>query len=336
MSGEVEQANFAGRLHASQRKTVLRSLPIEYGAIVTGIVWTALAKPAAEERIARYGNILPRPDLVYLGLGLLMLLLGLWAVLPRVLEVLSGRVRMMHGRLESADMYQEQERSGLFTRVSYNAQSRFRVNIGVWSLPVDPRIPVTAHGGQEVTVFFTPIRGRVVGISPGAVPGTAGEPMTPGEAELAQVNLAGGLHPSQRKYVRRGYAWPLAWLVFGVFYLYVGTVSKDPGPFVGLAVLLLFLFLRMTYRKVREIRAGRVEPLNGNPRIRVDESNFSGLAVLGPTPGRVRRALAPRYTILVSGREFAVSHRIRLHPARHNTVFVTPRLQRVVNVVPSR
>lgn len=333
-SGDVEQANFAGRLHASQRKLVLKSLPIEYGAIVGGVVYMALGKTAAEERIARYGNYLPGLDLINLFLGVLILLIGLWAVLPRVLEVLLGRVRMVHGRLESRDLYTGKERQGLTTRKSYNAQSRYRANIGIWSLPVDPRIPISAHGGQEVTVFFTPIRGRVVGVSATVAPDSADNRLTPTEVEASQANFAGRLHPSQRKYIRRGYAWPLFWLAFSAFYLYVGTVSKDPALFLVVSALLVFTSLRMTFRKLREIHAGRVEPVKGSPRVVVNESTLAGLAAL-VDPGPVRKAVAPRYTVHVDGRFLRVSHRLRPHPGRRNTVFVTPKLRRVVNIAPT-
>jgi hypothetical protein len=333
-SGEVEQANFAGRLHASQRKLVLKSLPIEYGAIVVGIVWIAFAKPAAEEKIARYGNVLPMPDLFMSGLGLLLLLVGLSPVLPRVLEVLLGRVRTTHGHLNSVDLYTGQERQGLTTRKSYNAQSRYRAQVGIWSLPVDPRIPITARGGQEITVFFTPIRGRVVGVSAAAAPNSAGERVSAEEVEANQENFAGQLHRSQRKYIRRGYAWPLVWLTLAAFYLYIGIISKDHAPFLIVTAIFFFACFRMTYRKVREIRAGRVEPVKGNPRIEVNESNLGGLAAL-VDPGPLRTALAPRYTVIVNGKRFAVSHRLRPRPGRHNTVFITPRVRQVVNIAPS-
>jgi hypothetical protein len=327
----VAQANFAGRLHPSQRKLVRKSLPVEVGAIVVGVVWTVLAKPAAAEKLARYGNVLP--DVVGVVLGVFLILVGLWPVAPRMLEALLGRVYLLRGRLERPEPSLGPQPHGVTTRKAQSAQSRYRVNVGIWSLPVDPRLPITARPGQDVAVFYTPLRGRVVAISPAATPET---PIVPELTEADRANFEGRLHRSQHKYLRRGFVWPLVWLALGVFYAYLGFSATDQGELgVAAAAVLLFLSLRMTYRKVREIRAGRVEQLGGNPLIEVNEGNFSGLAVQ-LRPGPVRKLLSAGYVVVADGRRFRAGGHLRVRSGLEQTVFVTPRLRRVVNIADRR
>lgn len=148
---EVDRANFAGRLHPSQRRLVTAGTGFGKFLLVLFVLG------AVFELFSSHGT-----DAWGWFAAVVLLFGGLWIVGRPLLEVLLGTVRSAHGWTNlDVDVQQRSGSSaGTRGRVSY------KVNLGTRTFDVSRDLYVTVQGGQDNTAFFTPITHRVVNVTP--------------------------------------------------------------------------------------------------------------------------------------------------------------------------
>lgn len=155
---------------------------------------------------------------------------------------------------------------------------------------------------------------------------------------MDKANLAGRLHPSQRRQVLHGTFAGFAFLVLGVVCCALAPIS--PGPVaapLAFAILLLAAGLWLAGRPVLEILLGKVAPVEGWTTVEArDAEQITYATAGGGSPNmRTRRA---DYLLNVGARTFKVDRDVYAlaRPDQKNTVFLLPLTKRVVNAVPER
>jgi hypothetical protein len=158
---EVDQANFAGRLHPSQRHIVLRGISIGVFLTAAGVVVLVLAFTTLPFRLSGLLDLIP----VYA-----LLAWGLWLTLRRVLDVTGARVVAVTGWTgeeiavtdSQAKWHPEYGKRSL-EDVSRNF--RYDVRIGGGRFSIDKELFNRTSTNCTNTLFYAPRTKRVLNIA---------------------------------------------------------------------------------------------------------------------------------------------------------------------------
>jgi hypothetical protein len=156
---EVDRANFAGRLHPSQRKIVMEGAGPGYFLIVFGCLICGFV-PLSDHKSSSTAAAVGMP----LFLAAAFVLGGLVLVVRRLLHALRGQVRMTSGwsTIEARDQ------PSIKVRANYDPRKQradYIVNVGAHTFHVDRELYVRVQPDQDNTAFISTFKERIVNVA---------------------------------------------------------------------------------------------------------------------------------------------------------------------------
>jgi hypothetical protein len=157
----VDRANFAGRLHPSQRGKVLNNLWLGLFLVVAGVFVLA---------IAPHG--LGASFVLYMSPVILMLAFGLWMCIGRFLELFQGKLVAFTGWAHDDGLHRGRQPMPEYPIVRYTTrtnggtiQYNLRVGDRGFSM-IDRELYARIQPERNNTAFLTPRTKRLINVAP--------------------------------------------------------------------------------------------------------------------------------------------------------------------------
>ncbi|KAA2264745.1 hypothetical protein F0L68_06550 [Solihabitans fulvus] len=155
--------------------------------------------------------------------------------------------------------------------------------------------------------------------------------------EINRANLAGRLHPNQRRRVLAGSGPGMACFGIAVVTAVLYPISRNTNPWVLLVPLVVCLpyALWSAGRPVLELLVGRVRPITGWVHAQVEDPRYNLRMSGAPTPPKQLRQSRGVYTITIGNQSFKVDRELYslVEPECDQIGFVTPWTGRLVNAI---
>jgi len=157
---EVDRANFAGRLHPSQRGKVLDNLWIGVFLVVAGVVILAIAPKDSGAMFFAY----MLPVIVMLGFGL-------WMSVRRLLDVSQGKLVPFTGWTQDGGVHRGRQGPQEYPIVVYTSLSRgantvYNVRVGGQVFRIKKELYTRIQPGRNNTAFLTPHTKQLINVAP--------------------------------------------------------------------------------------------------------------------------------------------------------------------------
>jgi hypothetical protein len=160
---EVDRANFAGRLHPSQR-----------GKVLDGTFWTGLLLVVAAVYVLAIAPKEPGAAvfLVYMSPVLLLLAFGLWLCVRRLLDLFQAKLVLFTGWTHDDGHHVGRQRAAGYPIVVYTTRSNggtthYNVRVGNRGFGrIDKKLNSRIQPERSNTVFMTPRAKQLINVAP--------------------------------------------------------------------------------------------------------------------------------------------------------------------------